>query len=190
MSFERMIKNLIEGRIQFYLYTKKMKKSNFTQDQFRELNKRIDFHLSKPGPIMPSLHDAQEIFGCIPIEVQKVISERLNVSVAKINGIVTFYSRFSLVPKGKYVIAVCLGTACYVKGSQQILESAITELKIKPGETTKDGMFTLEATRCIGACGLAPVFVVGDDVYGIANAKQMVDRIRKIKQQEMGDSND
>lgn len=167
-----------------------MKDSNFTKEQFEKLHKRIELHKQKPGAIMPTLHDAQEIFGCIPIEVQKVISKELGVSVAKINGIITFYSRFSLEPKGKYVIGICLGTACYVKGSQQILDAAVGELKIKAGETTSDGLFTLEATRCIGACGLAPVFVIGDDVYGIATPRQMVEVIRAILIKESGEASD
>ena len=164
-----------------------MKELKFSQEQFDLLRTKIKAHKQKPGPIMPSLHDAQEIFGCIPIEVQKIIGEELGVSVSKLNGIVTFYSRFSLLPKGKYIIGICLGTACYVKGSQQILDAAERELGIKAGETTKDGLFTLEATRCIGACGLAPVFVVGEDVYGIATPRQMVDEIKKIYQAESGE---
>lgn len=167
-----------------------MKENNFTQEQFDLFNERIEGHLKKPGPIMPTLHDAQHIFGCIPLEIQKIISEKLNVSVSKINGIVTFYAHFSLEPKGKYVIGVCLGTACFVKGSQQILDAAIKELKIKQGETTPDGLFTLQATRCIGACGLAPVFLIGDDVFAISNAKQIVEEIRKIREREAGVSNE
>jgi len=139
---------------------------------------------------MPTLHDAQHIFGCIPLEIQKIISEKLNVSVSKINGIVTFYAHFSLEPKGKYVIGVCLGTACFVKGSQQILDAAMKELKIKQGETTPDGLFTLQATRCIGACGLAPVFLIGDDVFAISSAKQIIEEIRKIRDREAGVSNE
>ncbi len=139
------------------------------QHQIDELVACINEHKKKPGPLMPSLHDAQRIFGCIPIEVQKIISNELNESVAKINGVVTFYSHFSIEPKGKHVIGVCLGTACYVRGSQDIIDAFSDELGIKPGQTTDDGMFTLEATRCIGACGLAPVFTIDGNVYGSAN---------------------
>lgn len=167
-----------------------MKEKTFSTEQYDLFNQQMEERIKKPGPIMPILHDAQHIFGCIPLEIQKIISEKLNVSIAKINGIVTFYTHFSLEPKGKYVIGVCLGTACYVKGSQQILDAAISELKINPGETTEDGLFTLEATRCIGACGLAPVFCVGDDVLGIANPKQLVEEIRNILIREAGSSND
>lgn len=135
-------------------------------DQVKDLKQRIEEHKKKPGPLMPTLHDAQEIFGCVPLEVQKIISEELNVSVAKINGVVTFYSRFTIEPVGKHVINVCLGTACYVKGSQQVLDEIANVLKIKPGDTTDDGLFTLGATRCIGACGLAPVLSIDGKVYG------------------------
>lgn len=127
---------------------------------------------NSPGPLMPTLQEAQKIFGCVPIEVQKIISHELNESIAKINGVVTFYSQFSLKPKGKNSISVCLGTACYVKGSQGILDAFEDELNIKNGETTKDGKYTLEATRCIGACGLAPVFSVNERIYGRANVQK------------------
>ena len=108
------------------------------------------------------------------------ISEYLSIPRAEIYGVVTFYSRFTLKPKGKYHIAICLGTACFVKGSEQILDRAKERLKIDVGETTKDGMFSLEATRCIGACGLAPVFTVNGEVYGKATVKMMDEIIDKI----------
>jgi len=135
-------------------------------EQVRDLKMRIAEHKQKPGPLMPTLHDAQEIFGCIPLEVQKIISEELGESISKINGVVTFYSRFSIEPTGKHVINVCLGTACYVRGSQQVIDEIASILNIKPGETTDDGLFTLGATRCIGACGLAPAMTVDGVVYG------------------------
>ena len=138
------------------------------EEQVAELKKRISDHKQKPGPLMPTLHDAQSIFGCIPLEVQKIISEELGESIAKINGVVTFYSRFSIEPTGKHVINVCLGTACCVRGAQLVLDEFANALKIKPGETTEDGEFTLGATRCIGACGLAPVFTIDGHVYGSA----------------------
>ncbi|HHW90139.1 MAG TPA: NAD(P)H-dependent oxidoreductase subunit E [Clostridiales bacterium] len=146
------------------------------------LKERIQKHKQKPGPLMPTLHDAQNIFGCIPIEVQKIISEELDESVAKINGVVTFYSNFSTEPKGKHIVSVCMGTACYVKGAKAILDTISDMLNIEPGQTTKDGLFTLENTRCIGACGLAPVFQIGDKVYGNATkdtAKQAIEEILK-----------
>ncbi len=164
-----------------------MEKYHFSCTQYDQLQKSILKHREKPGPLMPVLHDAQEIFGCIPIEVQKIISEALGESVSKINGIVTFYSRFSLTPKGKHIVGVCMGTACYVKDSKQILDTAEAELKIKAGQTTKDGQFTLEATRCIGACGLAPVYTIGEEVHGVANGKQLIESLRMIVK---GDSHD
>ena len=139
-----------------------------TDEQIKELKDRIAEHKKKPGPLMPTLHDAQNIFGCIPVQVQKIISEELGESIAKINGVVTFYSQFSIEPKGKHIIGVCLGTACYVRGSQQIIDAISTELKVQPGGTSEDGMFSLEATRCIGACGLAPVFTIDGKVFGSA----------------------
>ena len=143
-----------------------------SEEQVNLFKQKIAEHKQKPGPLMPTLHDAQSIFGCVPLEVQKIISEELGESVAKINGVVTFYSRFTLEPKGKFVIGVCLGTACYVRGSQAVVDEFKKLLNIKSNETTEDGMFTLVETRCIGACGLAPVFTVGDDdVYGNASPK-------------------
>ena len=120
------------------------------EEQVAELKKRISDHKQKPGPLMPTLHDAQSIFGCIPLEVQKIISEELGESIAKINGVVTFYSRFSIEPTGKHVINVCLGTACYVRGAQLVLDEFANALKIKPGETTDDGEFTLDVLVRVG----------------------------------------
>lgn len=145
------------------------------------LRNKIAEHKLKPGPLMPSLHDAQSLFGCIPLEIQKIIASELNETVAKINGVVTFYSHFSLEPKGKYVIGVCLGTACYVRGSQGIIDEFSKVFNIKPGETTSDGLISLEATRCIGACGLAPVFTVGTEVYGNAKLSTVDEVIKNIE---------
>ena len=119
------------------------------------------------------LNEVQEYYGYVPELAQKEISKFLNVPMAEIYGVITFYSRFTLKPKGKYHIAVCLGTACFVKGSEKILDRAKERLGIDVGETTKDGKFSLEATRCVGACGLAPVFTVNDEVYGKATVKTM-----------------
>ena len=124
---------------------------------------------NEPTPTMMILEDIQKEYGYIPLEVQEIVSERTGISVAEIYGVVTFYSFFSLQPKGKYVIGCCLGTACYVKGAQQVIDKFSEILGIKPGETTSDGLFTLDALRCIGACGLAPVFTVDGKVYGQAN---------------------
>ena len=115
---------------------------------------------------MPVMHKAQEIYGYLPVEVQTVIAEKLGVPLAEVYGVATFYSQFSLQPKGKHRISVCLGTACYVKGSDKILEVLEKELKIKCGECTPDGKFSIESCRCVGACGLAPVMVIDGEVYG------------------------
>ncbi len=126
------------------------------------------------------LNEVQEYYGYVPEKAQLAISEYLKIPMAEIYGVVTFYARFTLKPKGKYHIAVCLGTACFVKGSEQILDRAKERLGIVEGETTKDGKFSLEATRCIGACGLAPVFTVNGEVYGKATVKKLDEIIDKI----------
>lgn len=151
------------------------------KEKFALLKKYIDENKSETLGIMPVLHEAQDIFGCIPLEVQKFISKEMNVSVADIYGVVTFYSRFSTEPVGENLIGVCLGTACYVKGAQNIIDKICSELNIKPEETTKDGLFTLTATRCIGACGLAPVITINDDVYGRLTANEIPEILSKYK---------
>ena len=125
----------------------------------------ISRYKDEKTPLMMILSDIQKEFGYIPLEVQELVSEEIGVPVAEIYGVVTFYSFFSLNPKGKYVIGVCLGTACYVKGAQQVIDKFSEILKIKAGETTKDGLFTLEALRCIGACGIAPALTINGKVY-------------------------
>lgn len=139
---------------------------NGTKEQEAKLLEVIAQHKNEAGATIPVLHKAQEIYGYLPIEVQQMISDGLGVPLAEIYGIVTFYTQFSLNPKGKYVIGICLGTACYVKGSGDLLEKTKQILGIDVGECTPDGKFSIEATRCIGACGLAPVLTVNDEVYG------------------------
>jgi len=137
-----------------------------TQEQEKQLQKIIADFKNVPGALMPVLQQAQELYGYLPIEVQTKIAEGLDVSIEEVYQVVTFYAQFSLNPIGKHRVAVCLGTACYVKGSQNILEELEKQLGVKAGGTTPDGVFTLEATRCLGCCGLAPVIVVDDEVYG------------------------
>ena len=178
-----MKKNRIYGTIHMLIFRRlKMSvKLQMSEEQIQLLKQKIAEHKQKPGPLMPTLHDAQTIFGCIPLEVQKIISEELGESIAKINGVVTFYSRFTLEPKGQHVIGVCLGTACYVRGSQTVIDEFKKLLNIGSNQTTEDGKFTLVETRCIGACGLAPVFTVDDDVYGTATvktAKEVYDKLQ------------
>lgn len=131
-----------------------------------ELLKVINKYRGQQGCLMPVLHKAQEIFGYLPVEVQKIIAEELDIPLCDVYGVVTFYSHFSVKPKGKYKISVCLGTACYVKGSNTVLDKIKQHFNMDVGECTDDGKFSIEATRCIGACGLAPVIMVNDDVYG------------------------
>ena len=137
-----------------------------TQEQEQQLTSWLEQHKDMPGAAMPALQKAQEIYGYLPIEVQRMVAEGLGKPLAEIYGISTFYSQFSLCPKGAYKISVCLGTACYVKGSGKIYEKLQEMLNITGGECTADGKFSLDACRCIGACGLAPVMTINDDVYG------------------------
>ena len=123
--------------------------------------------------LIQMLNEVQEHFGYIPKEAQQELSEYLGIPMAEIYGVITFYSRFSLKPKGKYNISVCMGTACFVKGSQKILDRLLDRLKIEVGETTPDGKFSIEETRCVGACGLAPVFTVNGEVYGKATVQKL-----------------
>ena len=153
--------------------SKELVKSILTEDNFKKLYTAIEENKDRKGPLMPTLHAAQNIFGAIPYEVQKVISEKMNVPLAEIYGVVTFYSRFSLEPKGDHVVSVCLGTACYVKGAQNIIDEIEKIINVKVGNTTSDGKFTLEATRCIGACGLAPVMSVDETIYGRVNVSDV-----------------
>ncbi len=130
-----------------------------------KINEIIDRYAGEKTPLMMILEDIQKEYGYIPLEVQELVSERTGVSVAEIYGVVTFYSFFSLKPKGKYVIGCCLGTACYVKGAQMVIDKFSDILGIKPGETTDDAMFTLDALRCIGACAIAPAVSINGKVY-------------------------
>ena len=134
--------------------------------------------------LIQMLNEVQEHYGYVPMRAQQALSEFLNVPMAEIYGVVTFYSRFTLKPKGKYNIAVCLGTACYVKGSQKIMDRLKERLKIEAGETTKDGKFSIEETRCVGACGLAPVFTVNGEVYGKATVQKLDQVLDELSSKE------
>ena len=137
-----------------------------TAEQEEKLLAVIEKYNGVQGAMMPILQEAQEIYGYLPIEVQKIIAEKTGVSMEEIYGIVSFYAQFKLNPDGEVAIAVCLGTACYVKGSGDILDEICNQLNLKSGETSADGKFSIEATRCIGACGLAPVLTINGEVYG------------------------
>lgn len=137
-----------------------------TEEQKAKLMALIEENKNVPGAVMPVLQGAQEIYGYLPYEVQLMVAEGLDVPLEEVYGVATFYSMFALSPKGKYHISVCLGTACYVKGSGDLLQRLCDELGIAAEECTEDGKFSLTACRCIGACGLAPVLTVNEDVYG------------------------
>lgn len=137
-----------------------------TKEQEEKLLEIIEKYRGVKGAMMPILQGAQEIYGYLPLEVQKIIAEKTDTPLEEIFGIVSFYAQFSLNPKGEVAIAVCLGTACYVKGSGELIKKIQEKLGVEPGSTTPDGKFTLDATRCIGACGLAPVLTINNDVYG------------------------
>ena len=143
-----------------------------------------DSYASEPSPLMMILSAVQKKYGYIPLEVQEIISEKTGIPVAEIYGVVTFYSFFSLKPKGKYVLGICLGTACYVKNSQQVVDKFSSLLGIQPGETTKDGLFTIEAIRCIGACALAPAMSINGKVYPKVTPDQVGKIIDEYRQLE------
>ena len=144
-----------------------------TKEQAEMLAACIEKHRGEKGALMPVLHEAQNIYGYLPAEVQTEIAEQLNIPLAEVYGVATFYSQFSLTPKGKHKISVCLGTACYVKGSDKILEEIEKILKISCGQCTPDREFSIDSCRCVGACGLAPVMIVDDEVYGKLTEKDV-----------------
>ena len=148
-----------------------------------ELKEILEKYEKDKSNLIQILNQVQEKYGYISQDAQKAISEYLDISMAEVYGVITFYSRFTLKPKGKYNIAVCLGTACFVKGSEKVLDKVKEILKIDVGQTTEDGLFSIEATRCVGACGLAPVFTVNDEVYGKATPEMVESVIKRIKEE-------
>lgn len=146
-----------------------------------ELKEFINEHKNSDGPLMPIMQYAQGLFGYLSLETQELIADSLDIPLTEVYGVATFYSQFSLQPKGDYIISVCTGTACYVKGAQAVLDKVIEILGIGPGETTADGLFTIQDTRCLGCCGLAPVMTINNDVYGRltpADIKDILDKYR------------
>ncbi len=153
--------------------------SSAAEAQIREICSR---YKDEQTPLMMILSDIQNEYGYIPLEVQEIVSEETGIPVAEIYGVVTFYSFFSLEPKGKYVIGCCLGTACFVKGAQKVIDKFSDILGIKPGQTTEDGLFTLDALRCIGACGIAPAVMISGKVYpkvSVGQVQGIIDDYRK-----------
>ncbi|MDO4730561.1 MAG: NAD(P)H-dependent oxidoreductase subunit E [Clostridia bacterium] len=152
-----------------------------TEEQKKELLDYINAQKGKPGALMPIMQKAQDIYGYLPEEVQRIIADELGISTEEVFGVSTFYSQFALSPKGKYNISICLGTACYVKGSGDILNKVQEILKIMPEECSEDGQFSLTACRCVGACGLAPVLMVNDEVYGRLTVNDVEGILNKYK---------
>ncbi len=155
-------------------------------EHYRELMKFIEENRETPGPLIQVLHKAQEIFGYLPVEVQYFVAREMNVSYSKVYGVVTFYNFFRTEPIGDHIINVCLGTACHVKGAQEIIKALIKELGLKVGGTTKDRFFTLSTARCFGACGLAPVMLIDNEVYGRLNPQKAVQIMQQFKRENQG----
>jgi NADP-reducing hydrogenase subunit HndA len=156
-----------------------------TAEQEQELRATIDALREDPGCLMPIMQKAQEIYGYLPIEVQRIISEELNIPIEKVFCVATFYAQFTMSPKGKYRISVCLGTACYVKGSEGVLREIERVLGVQADTNpTADGLFSLGSLRCVGACGLAPVMLVDDKVYGKITPAGAVKVVEEIKAKE------
>ena len=147
----------------------------------KEIQEILNQYTTVKDNLIPILNEIQVKYGYIPLIAQTKISEYLSIPMTEIYGVITFYSRFTLKPKGKYAISVCLGTACFVKGSEKIMERLKQRLQIKEGETTKDGKFSIDATRCVGACGIAPVFTVNGEVYGRATVKKLDEVLDKLE---------
>ena len=139
--------------------------AHLNENAVKHITEICDRHAGEKTPLIMILNDIQNEYGYIPLEVQQIVSDKAGISVAEIYGVVTFYSFFSLVPNGKYVIGICLGTACYVKGAQQVIDKFSEILGIGAGQTTEDGLFTIDALRCIGACGIAPAVTINGKVY-------------------------
>jgi len=136
---------------------------------------------NEPGELINVLHKTQEAFGYLPEEIQREVARNLKISVAKVYGVVTFYSFFTMTPKGRYPIAVCMGTACYVRGAEKVVDALMRELDVKVGGVTADGKFSLDCLRCVGACGLAPVLLIGEKVFGRVEASQIKEILEKYE---------
>jgi len=154
---------------------------NQVDERLEKIMKVIEEHKTVKGGLIPVLHEIQDTYGYLPEDVLKIVSKELDIPMAEIFGVASFYSYFSLEPKGEHIIRVCLGTACYVKGAQGLIDRLCKELNVEVGKTTEDGKFTLEATRCLGACGLAPVMVIGEKVYGRITPEDIPNILKEYK---------
>lgn len=159
-------------------------KFELKQHQVNKLKDICASFNNEPGELINVLHKAQEEFGYLPAEVQEVISQEMAVPVAKVYGVVTFYSFFSMIPKGRYPISICTGTACYVRGAEKVLEEFKKALEVEVGDTTPDGKFSINCLRCVGACGLAPVVLIGDKTYGRVAPEEVKSIIDEYKELE------
>jgi len=146
---------------------------NLDKEKLQKLEAYIDGLKDKEGALINILHEAQDLFGYLPEDLQLFIARKLNITAAKVFGVVTFYSYFSMEPKGKHSISVCMGTACFVKGAEKILEEFKKQLNIKEGNNTEDGLFSIDTLRCVGACGLAPVVIIDGKVYGRVKVEEV-----------------
>jgi len=158
-----------------------IKNNTLKPEQIEKIKNICKSHGNNENNLINILHETQSTFGYLPKEVQEVIAEELNIPVGRVFGVVTFYSFFTMVPKGEHPISICLGTACYVRGAEKILEEFKKELGLEVGQTTKDGKFSLSCLRCIGACGLAPVVMIGEKVYGRVTPASVKDIIAEYK---------
>ncbi len=156
-------------------------RTQLTQDRLAEVDKIIEPYRGQPGSLIQVLHKTQNLVGYLPRELQTRVAEQLNVSLARVYGVVSFYSFFTTVPKGKHKVSVCTGTACYVRGANQLLSQLKEDLNIKPGSTTDDGQFSLGVVRCVGACGLGPVVTVDNDVYARVSKGKLGDILTNYK---------
>ena len=143
------------------------------KQKYEEISNIIDLYKNKEGSLIQVLHLAQNVYGYLPLELQQFIADSMGTTLTEVSGVVTFYSFFTTTPKGKHTIRVCLGTACYVRGGKKLIEHLQDILKIDVGQTTEDGLFTLEVARCIGACGLAPAIMIDDTVYKQVNVNKL-----------------
>jgi len=150
-------------------------------EKLRQLREVITRYKQEKGALMPVLQAAQNLFGHVPQEVQEVIADGLDIPLSEVYGVATFYSQFTLEPNGEHIIGVCLGTACYVKGAQRVLDKMSELLDVPAGRTTPDAAFTLKATRCIGACGLAPVIMIGEEAYGNLSPDDLPDILKRYR---------
>ena len=154
------------------------------EQAYAQISNVIDLYKDKKGSLIQILHLAQEIYGYLPLELQEFIAEKMNIPLSEVSGVVSFYSFFSTVPRGKHTIRVCLGTACYVRGGKRVVEHLQQKLGIDLGETTKDGLFTLEVARCIGSCGLAPAMMIDEKVYKQVNVNKLDTILSEYREKE------